>query len=124
MTRKHFEALALAMREARAVARSQTELNGVDIAIRALTDVCADFNGQFDRDRFERACGLEGNMELFDKMGCPTFDGMLPSEAWDACNEWEAWVYDNADSFSGGKWDELVDMTVDNRNRYYAKYGE
>ena len=62
-------------------------------------------------------------MELFDKMECPTFDGMLPSEAWDACDKWDDWVYCNADSYSEDRWEELVCMMVDNRYRYYVKYG-
>ncbi len=63
-------------------------------------------------------------MELFDTMDCPNFDGILPSEAWDACDAWEDWVYNNAKSFSEEKWDELVDMMCANRARYYTKYEE
>lgn len=61
---------------------------------------------------------------LFDKLDRPNFAGMLPSEAWDACEAWEDWAYSNADSFSEGGWEDIVCTMHDNRNRYYAKYEE
>ena len=61
MTRKHFEAIAAALQEARNCCTGcPSETAGVDIAIREITKACASFNGRFDNDRFERACGLEG----------------------------------------------------------------
>lgn len=56
MTRKHFEALAKALREVGtqdigAVAYSQWALDVATIA-----DVCERFNPQFDRERFIKAC--------------------------------------------------------------------
>lgn len=59
MTKKHFEAIATALREARELADGADGPAGVDIAIRAIADACEDFNDHFDRDRFERACGWE-----------------------------------------------------------------
>jgi hypothetical protein len=58
MTRKHFEAIASALLEARKMVGTRLECDGVDTAIRQISQVCASFNGQFDSDRFERACGL------------------------------------------------------------------
>ncbi len=62
------------------------------------------------------------NPMLFDPLDRPDFAGMLPSEAWDACDAWEGWAYDNAESFSDEKWEEIVRTMCDNRDRYYAKY--
>ena len=61
MTRKHFEAIAASFRETRELAVTPRELDLVDCAIRGVSRACAGFNGRFDKDRFERACGLEGS---------------------------------------------------------------
>ncbi len=61
MTRKHFEAIASALKLARAKAVNEAELVGVDRAIREVTLACASFNENFDHKRFDRACGLEGS---------------------------------------------------------------
>ena len=60
MTRKHFEAIATALRESRELAVTARELDLVDCAIRGVSRACNSFNNRFDRDRFEQACGLEG----------------------------------------------------------------
>ena len=58
MTRKHFNAIADALRFSRpdfsTVAHEQWEKD-----CSAMADACRSFNGQFDRGRFLRACGVE-----------------------------------------------------------------
>jgi hypothetical protein len=55
MTRKHFEAIAAAMRDLR---EKSDNTDSVDEASRALAAVCAESNGRFDNSRFLRACGV------------------------------------------------------------------
>jgi hypothetical protein len=59
---------------------------------------------------------------LFDKMDLPNFTGLDADAAWDACEEWEDWMYSNADSFSEGGWDEAVCTARTNYDRYYKEY--
>jgi hypothetical protein len=50
MSRKHFNALAFAIREI-------TDPNARRIAAETVADACRQFNPRFDRERFMRACG-------------------------------------------------------------------
>lgn len=67
MTRKHYVALAAALKEARTAATyrgandrdSQLISIGVDLACREIADALAADNGRFDRDRFARAAGID-----------------------------------------------------------------
>ena len=57
--KRHYEAIALAMQEAMRYARDLDDdlaPGAIQIAIDELADVFAGDNGQFKRDRFERAC--------------------------------------------------------------------
>lgn len=59
MTRKHFQALADALRYARpSDPDAQAPVDQWARDVRAIADVCAGSNGMFDRERFYRACGL------------------------------------------------------------------
>jgi len=65
MTRKHFEAVARAIREEvdsldeiHTVARVMCRLSLLGVAER-LADVFAEESGRFDRDRFLTACGFD-----------------------------------------------------------------
>jgi hypothetical protein len=53
MSKKHFRALADAIA---CIDNSEERAR----AARAVADVCAGFNGRFDRGRFLRACNVEG----------------------------------------------------------------
>ena len=69
MTKKHFEALAAALKARNTdwlsdgpmsndyVRGAQHQLEG---DARAIADVCAQFSPRFDRARFLKACGVEG----------------------------------------------------------------
>ena len=57
-----------------------------------------------------------------DQLDGVNFDGMLPSEAWDACEAYECHAYDAAESFSDDDWDNVVAIVCANYDRYYAKY--
>jgi len=60
MTRKHFEALAAALRGTRPFPGDSPEAwDQWRATVRAVTDTCYQFNGQFNRDRFERAAGFD-----------------------------------------------------------------
>lgn len=70
MTRKHFEAIASALRNAKPSAASD-DMDHECIErnfgaaqqwhqdVKAMADTLGRFNGQFDRERFNRACGLD-----------------------------------------------------------------
>jgi len=60
--------------------------------------------------------------QLFDTLDIPDFEGLTADEAWAACDAWEDWAYDEADSFSEERWDEIVRTMHANRDRYYTKY--
>jgi hypothetical protein len=66
MTRRHFIALAAALRAARPFPDGDTpavllaELRGWRHAVEATATACAESNPNFDRSRFLRAAGLEG----------------------------------------------------------------
>ncbi len=58
MSRKHFIAIAAAILENRKSTSSKADRDVVDMMANAIADVCAGTNGQFDRSRFLRACGI------------------------------------------------------------------
>lgn len=60
--RRHYEAIAAAMQEAKRTTQSDLELKGVIYAINELADLFASDNGQFCRDRFRRACQPGANV--------------------------------------------------------------
>jgi len=59
---------------------------------------------------------------LFDKLDIPDFEGLDAEQAWNACEDWEDWAYNNAESFSDDGWDNVVRIMRANYDRYYAKY--
>jgi hypothetical protein len=61
MTRKHFEAIAAAVKEVREdpiVCKTLGALDGVNVVANYLATMCAHSNERFDRGRFLRACGV------------------------------------------------------------------
>ena len=59
MSRKHFEALAAALRSNAPSPESDShEAELFESIVKAVAGVCERFNPRFDRERFERACGL------------------------------------------------------------------
>jgi len=58
MTRQHFEALADALRRAKALCETRNQERGVERAAHCVADVCAASNPNFDRGRFLRAAGV------------------------------------------------------------------
>ena len=59
MSKKHFVALAAALKEQRVrFAENMDQHAQWCRDVQAVTDVCARFNANFDRDRFLTACGL------------------------------------------------------------------
>lgn len=68
MTRKHFEALAAMLNSLKPVTMPKgataEEFLGMDTQwrkhVRAMANFCATHNGQFNKDRFYAACGMEG----------------------------------------------------------------
>lgn len=59
---------------------------------------------------------------LFDKYDLPDFEGLTAEEAWQACVDWEAWMYCEAESFSDDCWGEMVKLARANYARYYKEY--
>jgi hypothetical protein len=59
---------------------------------------------------------------LFDEMEIPDFEGLVPSEAWDACEAWEDWAYNNTHTFSEDGWDNACRIMRANYDRYYQWY--
>lgn len=66
MTRKHFEALAAAFKEAHQTMKDDEQYQGQGGGCEALwfaeqmvAGVCASFNPNFNRARFLKACGVE-----------------------------------------------------------------
>ena len=64
MSRKHFVAIAEAMRSSRPdgdlkYAKDRARLDQWQTDCLAMADACRSFNGQFDRDRFLGACSFE-----------------------------------------------------------------
>lgn len=68
MTKKDFEAIARAIAEARTLgvhmntseARANARASALNDATVLIADYCAADNPRFDRARFMRACGVEG----------------------------------------------------------------
>jgi hypothetical protein len=58
VTKKHFEAIAAAMKLMRDLEDDPAEREGMDKAIYTLASVCAESNPRFQYNRFTRACGL------------------------------------------------------------------
>jgi hypothetical protein len=59
--KRHYEAIALAMQDARFHLRN-TALAQWECVVNCLADVFAGDNGQFRRERFKRACELGANV--------------------------------------------------------------
>jgi hypothetical protein len=59
--KRHYEAIALAMQDARFHLRN-TPLAQWECVVNCLTDVFASDNGQFKRERFKRACEPGANV--------------------------------------------------------------
>lgn len=60
MTKKHFEALAAALKaEQPGTNWDPNKHVQYRLDVRAVADVCARFNPNFDRARFLKACGVE-----------------------------------------------------------------
>ncbi len=63
MTRKHFKALADALKEAKPLPSGYDEDRSVEVwesCLRGVAATCRSFNPQFDRAKFYAACGWEG----------------------------------------------------------------
>jgi hypothetical protein len=60
--KRHYEAIALAMQEAKCTAQNDSEFKGVIYAVLELADVFASDNGQFIRERFIAACQPGANV--------------------------------------------------------------
>ena len=60
--KRHYEAIALAMQEAKRTAQNDSEFKGVIYAVLELADVFASDNGQFKRERFIAACQPGANV--------------------------------------------------------------
>jgi hypothetical protein len=60
--KRHYEAIALAMQEAKRTAQNDRELKGVIYAVLELADVFASDNGEFKRERFIAACQPGANV--------------------------------------------------------------
>ena len=59
---------------------------------------------------------------LFDKLEVPRFDGVTAADGMAACEAWEDWGHDEADSFSEDEWDKIVEIMRDNYTRYFAHF--
>jgi hypothetical protein len=60
--KRHYEAIAQAMQEAKRTAQNDQDFKGVLYAVNELADMFAGDNGQFQRDRFYRACQPGANV--------------------------------------------------------------
>jgi hypothetical protein len=81
--KRHYEAIAQAMQEAMRYAQGyDNDLcpGGVQCAIDELADLFAKDNGQFDRERFIRACVPGANVRARTSNG-----PALPSNQWGQC---------------------------------------
>jgi hypothetical protein len=74
MTRKHFAAIARAMKELRKFEVEDAELSSENVrvvryssVVDALAGLCAESNARFNRDRFLEACGI-GDEEMGQKL--------------------------------------------------------
>jgi hypothetical protein len=60
MSKKHFVRMAAEFKTVLEALDMPEARAGVILAIEAFMRMAEDCNGRFDRDRFRRACGLEG----------------------------------------------------------------
>lgn len=66
MTKKHFQAVAQAVRRQRNDADGPEALSAIDGLIWTLADVFSQFNPRFDRSRFFAACGYRQELDGID----------------------------------------------------------
>jgi len=59
MTRKHFEALAAALKDRKPMGTIPYTTDQWELDCEGMASVCARFNPNFDRARFLKACGVE-----------------------------------------------------------------
>jgi beta-glucosidase/6-phospho-beta-glucosidase/beta-galactosidase len=69
MTKKHFVALAAALKGVKPYLDSDLDW-GWQRDAEAIADVCARFNPNFDRARFLTACGVGQEKPTWDRSGC------------------------------------------------------
>jgi hypothetical protein len=67
--KRHYEAIAEAMQEAKRYAINDDQHKGIDRSISELADTFARDNGSFDRDRFKRACVPGANVRARSAIG-------------------------------------------------------
>lgn len=79
MTRKHFEAIASILRDHTPVQGEAADITHAD-TVTDLADYFATENPNFDRERFIKACGLDGGV----KDGPPRDDKDGVEQTWDA----------------------------------------
>jgi hypothetical protein len=68
-SKRHYEAIAEAMQEAKRYAINDDQHKGIDRSISELADAFARDNESFDRDRFERACVPGANVRARSAIG-------------------------------------------------------
>lgn len=59
---------------------------------------------------------------LFDKHERPILRDMSADAAWAACEAYEDYVYNSADSFSDEQWDDMLDDVRALYDEYYGLF--
>lgn len=66
---------------------------------------------------------MSGQTELFDKHEKPDLAGYTDADlAWSACEDYEGYVYNVADSLSEGEWDRMISDVRVLYDEYYARF--